>query len=74
MHDVEDLVGEFAWVDVVAVRVVGDEGDVERADVWDEWQALEEVVLLFVSIRFIGHVAQDDGLPSLCSRWTPLAL
>ena len=45
VHDVEDLVGEFARVDVVAVRVVGDEGNVERADVWDERQALEEVVL-----------------------------
>ena len=45
MHDVEDLVGEFARVDVVAVRVVGDEGDVERADVWNEREALEEVVL-----------------------------
>jgi hypothetical protein len=28
VHDVEDLVGEFTRVDVVAVRVVGDEGDV----------------------------------------------
>ena len=46
MHDVEDLVGEFAWVDIVAVRVVGDEGDVEGADVGDEGEALEEVVLL----------------------------
>lgn len=46
VHDVEDLVGEFAWVDVVAVRVVGDKGYIERADVWDEWQALEKVVLL----------------------------
>jgi hypothetical protein len=46
VHDVEDLVGEFARVNVVAVRVVGDEGDVERADVGNEWQALEEVVLL----------------------------
>lgn len=46
VHDVEDLVGEFARVDVVAVRVVGDEGYVERADVGNEWQALEEVVLL----------------------------
>ena len=45
VHDVEDLVGEFARVDVVAVRVVGDEGDVERADVWNEREALEEVVL-----------------------------
>ena len=45
VHDVEDLVGEFARVDVVAVRVVGDERDVERADVWNEREALEEVVL-----------------------------
>jgi hypothetical protein len=45
VHDVEDLVGELARVDVVAVEVVGDVGDVEGADMRDVWEALEEVVL-----------------------------
>lgn len=46
MHNVEDLVGEFPGVDVVAVGMVSNKGDVERTDVWDEGQALKEMVLL----------------------------
>lgn len=52
MDNVQDLEGKFARVEVVAVDVVGDVGDVEAANVGDEGQALEEVVLFDVSNRF----------------------
>lgn len=46
MYNVEDLVCQFAWIDVVAVRVVGDKRNVKRADVRNEGESLKEVVLL----------------------------
>lgn len=52
MYYVEDLVGEFARIDVVAVRMVGDEGDIEGTDVWNVGQTLEKVVLRYVSTSF----------------------
>lgn len=51
MYNVKNLICEFAQVDVVAVCMVGNEGDVQGADVRDEGQALKEVVLLVVSTR-----------------------
>lgn len=46
VYDVEDLVCELAWIDVVTMCMIGNERNVKRADVWDEGEALEEVVLL----------------------------
>lgn len=45
MDNVENLVCKFAWINVVAMRMVRDEGYIERTDVRDIRQALEEVVL-----------------------------
>jgi hypothetical protein len=45
MDNIQDLVCEFARVDVVTVRMIGDEGDIKRADVRDEGQSLQEVML-----------------------------
>lgn len=49
MHNVENLVGELTRIDVAAVGMVGNEGDVQGADVGDVRKTLEEMVLLFVS-------------------------
>lgn len=45
VHDVKNLVCKFAWVDVIAMRMIGDERYVEGTDMRDVRQALEEVVL-----------------------------
>jgi hypothetical protein len=45
MHDVEDLVGKFARIDVATMRMVGNKGNIERADMRDEREPLEEVML-----------------------------
>lgn len=76
MYNVKDLVRELARVDVVAMCVVGDEGDIQGADVWNQREALEEVMLLtMVSIDSqTCHIMSGLGtcsLPSPCSRLTP---
>jgi hypothetical protein len=72
MDDVEDLVRQFSRIDIASVRMIGNVGDVEGADVGYIWEALKEVVLLKVSV----NVYLDDrrNSPSLCSRWTRRAL
>lgn len=52
MYNIKDLVGEFAWVDVITVCMVGDEGNVQRADMRDVGQALEEVMLVLGQYGF----------------------
>lgn len=46
VYNVEDLVCEFAWIDVVTMCMVGNERNIKRANVWDEREALEEMVLV----------------------------
>ena len=45
MHYIQDLIREFAWVNVASMGVVGDIGYVERADVRYVWETLEEMML-----------------------------
>lgn len=71
MYNVQNLVCEFAWVDVVTMRMVSDEGDVERADVWDEREALKEVMLINCQYRWLFQYQNMEDLPNLCSRLTP---
>lgn len=52
MDDVDYLVGEFSRVHVGAVGVVGEVGDVEGANVGDQGEALEEVVLFTLATIF----------------------
>ena len=72
MHNVEDLVSEFARINIATMRMVGDEGDVEGADVRDEREPLEEVMLS--NHQYVGLNLKSICLPSPCSRWTQRAL
>jgi hypothetical protein len=45
MYNVKDLVSQLARIDVAPMRVIGYEGNVERADVGYVGQTLQEVVL-----------------------------
>lgn len=74
MYNVQNLVCEFAWVDVVTMRMVSDKGDVERADVGDERESLEEVMLVNCQYRWLSQHQYMKDLPNLCSRSTPPTL
>jgi hypothetical protein len=67
VNDVEDLVCEFAGIDIGAVGVVGNERYVEGADVWNVGEALEEVVLSSVSpfLRFKSGMEMSKLTQSL---------
>jgi hypothetical protein len=67
VNDIEDLVSEFAGINVGAVGVVGDEGYVEGTDVWNVGEALEEVVLSPVSpfLRFKSRIETSKLTQSL---------
>jgi hypothetical protein len=45
VYDVENLVSQFAWINITSMRMVGNVWDVERTDVGDVWQTLKEVML-----------------------------
>ena len=49
MDNVQDLVSEFSWVNVVTVSMIGNEGNVQRPDVWYQRKSLQKVMLVFVS-------------------------
>lgn len=66
MHNVEDLVGEFARVDVAAMCVVRNEGDIKRANVRDVRKTLEEVMLQTLVNCF--QILVRRNIPNPCSR------
>jgi hypothetical protein len=66
VHDIEDLVGELAWVNVAAMCVVRDEGNVKRANVRDIRKTLEKVMLQTLVKQ--GQLVIVCNIPNLCSR------
>jgi len=52
MDNIQYLIGEFSWVDVVSVGVVGDERNVQRPNVRNQWKSLQEVMLICVNCMF----------------------
>jgi len=49
MNDIDNLKSQLPGINVVPMSVVGNMGNIERANVWNLWQSLEEVVLLTIS-------------------------
>ena len=66
MHDIEDLVGELAWINVAAVCVVRNERNVKRANVRDIRKTLEKVVLQTLVKQ--GQLVIMCNIPNPCSR------
>jgi uncharacterized Fe-S cluster-containing protein len=66
VHNVEDLVSEFTWVDVTAMCVVGNEGNVKGADMRNVRETLEEVVLQML-VKCRQHAVRCN-VPNPCSR------
>jgi len=46
MNDIQDLVGKFSGINVVAMSVIGDKGNVQGANVGYQRKSLQEMVLL----------------------------
>lgn len=81
MHDIHDLEREFSGVDVVAVGVVGDVGDVEGANVRYMRETLQEIMLwvcqssssLSLKKEPSYPIAIVDGEPQLAEAAHPTA-